>query len=221
MIEAPQYPQLVRLLNEITAYATDVTALLPSDWQVQLASVSSARSVWQTLEGGSMTSREEAFEDVAEAHVGVVTGDYVADTLPWLDSLYRNEFLDLANTLGPEKYEVSGDLRSGVNINTTRRGARYEWHVDSNPLTALLFGTSHTPEQGGQLVFRPDPVARPSESWHVEVSPRAGTLLLFDAREAAHVVTEVLEHQRISVPMNLYIAGRQERPSDLDEYLYG
>lgn len=218
---APAYPTLKSLLDEIPAFATDVSELLPARWEAQIADLSAQRSVWQTLDGGSITSREQSFHLAAEAHVGVVTGDVVAEHLPWLDSLYRSVLRDLANSLGIAEYEPSIDLQSGININTTRRGARYEWHVDSNPLTALLFATSHEPAAGGQLLFKADPITRPNEDWELQVSPSAGTLLLFDAREAAHVVTEVLEGQRISVPMNFYIAGRQERPSDLDEYLYG
>ena len=150
-----------------------------------------------------------------------MTGDLVAQTVPWLDGLYRTEILTLVNSLGFGQYEVSTDQRSRINLNTTLKGARYEWHVDSNPMTALLFVTTHEPSDGGQLLFRPDPQVRPGETWELQVSPKAGTLLVFDAREAAHVVTEVLAGRRISAPMNYYDAGMQERPADLDGYLYG
>jgi hypothetical protein len=220
-MKAPAYPQLERLLEDIPAFATDISELLPMGWQNDIFVASETSSAWQTLEGGSVTSREEFFGSAAEAHVGVVTGDIVAETVPWLDGLYRTEILARINSLGLGQYEVSADLRSGINLNTTLKGARYEWHVDSNPMTALLFITTHEPADGGQLLFRPDPEARPGESWELQVSPKSGTLLLFDAREAAHVVTEVLTGRRISAPMNYYDAGKQERPADLDGYLYG
>lgn len=209
-----------RLIDIIPAFAIDVESLLPSGWQQQIHECSGRDSKWQHLRGGSVTSRESDFHDVAPAEVGVVTGDVVQRDLQWLDALYRREFLELANRLGQGEYQASTHLRGGININTTPVGARYEWHVDSNPLTALLFVTTHAPSDGGQLLFRPDPQARPTESWELQVSPSAGTLLIFDAREAAHVVTQLTSGLRISVPMNYYFAGREERPEDLDGYLY-
>ncbi len=214
------YPDVTRLIDSIPAFATDVRDLLPPDWQDQISSCSTRASKWQLLDGASVTSREAEFRDAAPPRVGVVTGDVIATELPWLDALYREQFLKLVNTVGEGSYEVSADVRAGVNINTTPTGARYEWHVDSNPITGLLFATSHAPEDGGQLIFRPDPVARPSESWELQVSPSAGTLLVFDARQAAHVVTQVRTGLRLSVPMNYYFVGRQDRPEDLDGYLY-
>ena len=126
----------------------------------------------------------------------------------------------MSNSLGVGTFDGCIDLRAATNINATPRNARYEWHVDSNPLTGLLFATTHDPGEGGQLLFKPDPVARPNESWSLHVSPRAGTLLIFDAREAAHVVTRLNADIRLSVPMNYYHRGKQERPEDLDGYLY-
>lgn len=214
------YPDVQRLIDTIPAFASDVRDLLPADWQNQISACSARASRWQLLEGASVTSREAAFLESAPPCVGVVTGEVIAEELPWLNALYKHEFLKLANAVGEGQYEVSSDVRSGVNINATPMGARYEWHVDSNPITGLLFATSHARKDGGQLIFRPDPIARPFESWELKVSPSAGTLLLFDAREAAHVVTQVQTGLRLSVPMNYYFIGRQDRPEDLDAYLY-
>ena len=208
------------LIETIPAFATDVSSLLPADWQAQIRQCSNRHSRWQVLDGASVTSREDQFPDATPPRVGVVTGDVIATELTWLDSLYRGKFLELVNTLGDGDFEVCSDIRAGANINATPRGARYEWHVDSNPMTGLLFATSHSPEDGGQLVFRPDPAVRPQEDWELRISPRAGTLLVFDAREAAHVVTQLRAELRLSVPMNYYYVGGQDRPEDLDAYLY-
>ena len=41
---------------------------------------------------------------------------------------------------------------NGVNINVLQGiGSRYESHLDTNPLTGLLFATTHASEEGGQL----------------------------------------------------------------------
>lgn len=219
-MSTPEWPAIEPLTDHIPAWSTDISSLLPRDWQQQIREASSAHSAFQTLSGGSSTSRESAFTSEAVPRVGVLTGDTVAHKLSWLDGLYRGALLDIVNARTGIEYEPSSDIRSGININTTLEGSRYEWHVDSNPITALLFVTSHALEDGGQLVFRPDPIARPTEEWEVSVRPQAGVLLIFDAREAAHVVTEVLRGTRISVPMNYYERGTLDRPSDLDEYLY-
>lgn len=215
------FPHADRLIDTIPAFGTDVSALLPTTWVEDVHKCSELHSHWKVLDGGSLTSREEQFRDGTPPKVGVVTGELIAEQLPWLDALYRHEFLSLVNTLVEGHYEVSADLRSSMNINTTPRGSRYEWHVDSNPVTALLFVTSHKPAEGGQLLFRPDPVTRPGEAWELQISPQAGTLLIFDGREAAHVVTHLNMGLRLSIPMNYYLVGHQERPADLQEHLYG
>lgn len=119
-------------------------------------------------------------------------------------------------------FAPSPDVRSAINVNCQHRGQRYEWHVDSNPLTAVLFATTAGPAEGGELVFVSDPLSGGVAGWEVRVSPVAGTLLLFDARRVAHHVEAVTSTEpRISIPMNYYLRSRgMERPQDLDEYLY-
>ncbi|MER7283922.1 2OG-Fe(II) oxygenase [Dactylosporangium sp. NPDC000244] len=121
------------------------------------------------------------------------------------------------------EFAGSADERSAINVNVLRTGNGYEWHVDSNPLTGLLFVTDQPAEGGGELVFRADPVTSPGEDWELAVRPRAGELLLFDARRAAHAVMPVRgAADRVSVPMNFYYANAANgRPDCLDRYLYG
>jgi hypothetical protein len=211
-----------RLSHDAPIYIVDVINLLPPSWIDQIRECSHQHSVWRTLGGLSETSREDVFNEDSIAEVGVVTGEVVKQSLPWLDSLYRDTFIKFTNNLTDNAYCTSPDLQAGVNINTTRRNARYEWHVDTNPLTGVLFVTTLAPVDGGQLIFRPDPFARPNENWEVAVSPTLGQLLLFDAREAAHCVTTLKVNERISIPMNYYLQGcYPTRPGDLDAYLYG
>lgn len=49
-------PVLSRLTEQITAYAGDVTHLMPADWAFQVATCSRKNSRWQTLAGTSVTS---------------------------------------------------------------------------------------------------------------------------------------------------------------------
>lgn len=198
----------------------DVSPLLPTDWVDQVRACTEASAQWRRGRSGNVTSREGEFDETEPPEVGVISGDKVARHLPWLADLYAETFLEYANRFGGP-YVVSQDIKSSININHSRRGMRYEWHVDSNPLTALLYATTHGPGRGGELVFRPDPEVEQTAGWQVRVAPKAGQLLLFDARRAAHCVTPLLDPDRISVPMNYYLAAaEQERPQGLDAYLY-
>ena len=64
---------------------------------------------------------------------------------------------------------------------------RFECHVDSNPLTGLLFCTDHS--AGGELVIAHDPTAADVTSVERDCSvirPHAGHLIFFDARHHPH-----------------------------------
>lgn len=197
---------------------------LPPYWQEDITECVAKYREWRYLSGESMTSRQRQLGSAADFVVGVADGKVVARELPWLIDLYRGRLLGLANNMSLGSYVCSDDERSSINGNVLPVGSGYEWHVDTNPLTGLLFVTEHPAGSGGELVFRPDPVARPAEEWEeLVVRPRSGDLLLFDAREAAHHVRQVDgPHERITIPMNYYFAdGPAFRPDDLDDYLYG
>jgi hypothetical protein len=196
--------------------------LMPRTWHDDIIMCARYFSSWRELDGSSVTSRERDFGVHGAYSAGIVTGDVVAEELPWLDNLYRTTILDAVNELGLGRYTTATDVRAAVNINSIDPGGRYEWHVDSNPLTALLFVTTHEPDSGGELVFRPDPRFDSAASWEHVVTPVSGDLLVFDAREAAHGVMPLGGAQtRITVPMNYYLTGDAAvRPADLDGYLY-
>lgn len=192
----------------------DVAPDLPSHWQAELTSFSARRSRAAILTGGDPTSLEPVGTQI---EYGLVDGLSIAQELNWLDKLYRTKWRDLAAEFAGADLETSEDVRNGVNINVVRGGGgRYEWHFDSNPCTALLFASTLEDGQGGELVFRRGDV-------DLVVRPTAGTLLIFDARKTPHTVRPVLSKQsRVSVPMNYFFAGQpQERPKDLNQYLYG
>ena len=85
--------------------------------------------------------------------------DKVQQRLPWLYKLYRNDFLELAAQAWREPVKAAVDDRYGIVLNVQRgKTMRFECHVDSNPLTGLLFLTDH-PAGGGELVVSHDPDA--------------------------------------------------------------
>ena len=82
---------------------------------------------------------------------GRVHADQVRERLPWLYRAYRDQFLDLAREVSPEPVTAACDERYGIVLNVQRGTTmRFECHVDSNPMTGLLFSSDHSDE--GELV---------------------------------------------------------------------
>jgi len=103
---------------------------------------------------------------------------------------------------------------------------RFECHVDSNPLSGVLFCTDHA--EGGELVVGHDPAATDISMVERDCSvirPHAGHLVFFDARQLphyAHPLTAEDDLQVIAV-MNFYTESCPEstRPPELNRHLYG
>jgi hypothetical protein len=167
------------------------------------------------LYGGEATSLEPAGSDIPYR---LLDGIGIENHLPWLDALYRGDLADLASQVMGTAMVPSNSVRAGVNVNVLDGpGGRYELHVDSNPLTGLLFVTAHDDGSGGQLQFR-------LEAGDLLVNPKPGTFITFDARRIPHAVTPLrTASTRISVPMNFYeVEGEATGSrSALDDYLYG
>lgn len=188
--------------------------LLPRGWSDEIKEIAGRFSEHTELKGGSSTSREP--KGSKPVQVDVVTGEVIYDKLRWLYDLYTLPLAQFASEVAGQKVYPAEDRKAAVNINTLKgKGARYEWHVDSNPLTGLLFVTAHEAGDGGQLVFK-------INKEEVIVNPKAGIFIAFDARKIPHAVLPLKrESTRISIPMNYYLrAENQTRPSDLDSYLY-
>jgi hypothetical protein len=187
--------------------------LLPPTWKYEIESTVNRMALEAQLGGHSSSLEPEG----TILKYRLVDGVAIRSHLPWLDDLYKREFLSRASEVYGEQLAPSDQVQNGVNINVIQGPTqRYERHVDTNPLTGLLFVTTHGPEEGGQLVFRGD-------ADRLECEPQQGHLLLFDARDAPHEVTPLVSDTvRISVPMNYFTKeALAARPHDLDHYLYG
>lgn len=197
-----------------TSFDLLTLGLLPTDWIEQINRVATKYAVYTQLDGTSSTSREP--EGSEKVDVYVVMGDSIKEHLLWLHELYANQLCGLATKVAGQQVYPSKDLKSGMNINVLRgKGARYEWHVDSNPLTGILYVTTHLPGEGGELVFE-------KENNRTAIHPKSGIFIAFDAREIPHTVFPLnQESVRISIPMNYYQSqDEQSRPTNLDSYLY-
>ena len=120
------------------------------------------------------------------------------------------------------KVHTSSHLRSGLNvIRMCRPGHQYLWHRDSQPFTLLLYlaavGTGGVLELAAEASSGSGPGADA-----VAVTPRAGTVVLFDGLRCWHRVTPMAGvGLRLSVPMAYPTRAVVERPSGRDDRLYG
>jgi hypothetical protein len=180
-------------------------------WTADVARACRTWGVATHLDGTSSATREDA--DTPGIDLIVLDGEAVAKHLSWLHDLYHGFLLDLCRDVAGPDIVPSPDLRSGLNVNyIAGKGNRYEWHVDTNPLTGILYVTTHQLQDGGGLVFR-DPWER--------FQPQAGVFVCFDARERTHAVLPLERDMvRIAAVMNFYDKDGYVRPADLDGYLY-
>jgi hypothetical protein len=198
--------------------------LLPPGWQKDVFAAAETADI-REFPRTPVISRESP--DVRQITRGRVHADQVRDHLPWLYKAYRNEILELATEVAKEHVSSAHDDRYGIVLNV-QRGAkmRFECHVDSNPLTGLLFCTDHA--AGGELVVAHDTNAEGlgeiDRSCSV-IRSYAGHLIFFDARQYPHYARLLTEESetRIVAVMNFYTESCPEssRPLELNRHLYG
>ena len=203
----------------------DVSGQLPTAWRQDVAQVA-ATADFRNFPCTPVLSREAAQVD----HVprGRVHADQVQRSLSWLHQFYRGQFLQLARLAWPERVTTARDARYGVVLNVQRGpDMRFECHVDSNPLTGLLFCTDH-PAGGGELVVTHDRDAAGLEAVERDCSvirPQAGHLIFFDGRHNPHYARPLVNRDdvRIVAVMNFYTQSFPEstRPPELNRHLYG
>ena len=203
----------------------DVTNQLPVGWQKDIDAIA-AEADFRDFPRTPILSREAA--DVTHITRGRVHAIQVQQGLPWLYKLYRDHFLELAGQAWGEPIGPALDDRYGVVLNVLRGNKmRFECHVDSNPVTGLLFFTDH-PAGGGELVVGHNPAAVGVEELERDctaITPRAGQLIFFDGKTYPHYARALAaEHDvRVVAVMNFYTTSWPEstRPLDLNRHLFG
>ncbi|MCA1604271.1 MAG: 2OG-Fe(II) oxygenase [Acidobacteria bacterium] len=205
----------------------DLRSVLPKGWVDEIIAVANIRSVVRNLTPTSITSRE--LDRALHIRTETVDGLAVKEALPWLWQLYANHFLRLARVCAKEDVLVCTDELHAMNVMIQRgTDARYECHVDTNPVQGILYVTDHPPGSGGELVVatRPNDLCGPEllNRNVARIYPVAGYLVFFDATKHAHYVTALAEQDsiRVVVAMNYYTSSVPEstRPADLTEHLY-
>jgi len=204
----------------------DLNDWLPPGWQQDVFAAAETADI-REFPRTPVISRESP--EVQQIARGRVHADQVRDRLPWLYKAYRNEILELAKEMtGRDKHvSAANDDRYGIVLNVQRgTRMRFECHVDSNPLTGLLFCTEHA--AGGELVVAHDTAALGLAEIDRNCSvirPHAGQLIFFDARKYPHYARLLTDESetRIVAVMNFYTDDCPEtsRPRELNRHLYG
>lgn len=211
-------------LQEVIRSKRDVTSLRPEGWQEAVRDVA-ADADFQRFPPTPILSREAP--EVTYIERGRVDADTVMQRLPWLYKLYRTEFLEQAARAWGEHIDAAFDDRYGVVLNVQRgKKMRFECHVDSNPVTGLLFLTGHS--EGAELVVSRDPDATGVDGLErdsVSVTPQAGQIIFFDGKNHPHYARELSGESdvRVVAVMNFYTASCPEstRPPELNRHRFG
>lgn len=204
----------------------DVNEMLPARWQQDVLDAAGASEV-RDFPRTAVISREAA--GVQHVTRGRVHADQVARELPWLRQLYRAGFRELAEQTIGDPVAPARDERYGAVLNVQRgTQMRFECHIDSNPLTGLLYCTDHDLLEGGELVFAHDQHARGVAEIERSCSvlrPHSGHLIFFDGRRHPHYVRPLATEEgiRVVAVMNYYTRSVPEstRPRALNQHLYG
>jgi hypothetical protein len=204
----------------------DLGSRLPEGWREDVAAAVRCADV-REFPRTPILSREA--EDVSQIRRGRVHADQVRSVVPWLLDLYQGYFLELAGTVYAEPVRPAADDRYGVVLNVQRGAAmRFECHIDSNPLTGLLFCTDHPADGGGDLVVANDVSAvgvAAIERDCTVIRPYAGQLIFFDGSQHPHYARALSSESdtRVVAIMNYYTRSRPEstRPLELNRHLYG
>jgi hypothetical protein len=198
--------------------------MLPPTWQREI-SIAATDADFRNFPRTPLLSREAP--EIRHIVRGRVHANRVRDRLPWLYQAYREEFLALAGQACGERITVARDDRYGIVLNVQQGTAmRFECHVDSNPLTGLLFCTDHL--AGGELVVAHDASAADIATIERNCSvirPHAGHVIYFDGRKHPHYARPLMaaHSTRIVAVMNFYTESCPEstRPPELNRHLYG
>ncbi len=204
----------------------DVTGLLPDRWRHEILDAAVDAEV-RDFPRTPVISREAP--GVGQITRGRVHAGQVARDLPWLRRLYCAEFRELAERVAGSPVAAARDERYGTVLNVQRGPRmRFECHVDSNPLTGLLFCTDHDLGAGGEMMIAHRHGARSQADIDQSCSvirSQAGHLIFFDGRHHPHYVRPLTfdADVRVVAVMNYYLSSFPEstRPPELNRHLYG
>lgn len=206
-------------------HTVDFRSDLPRGWQESLLVFANDHSQERIITPASVTSRERSAVTAMPVHF--IGGTAVGRGLPWLRDLYYGAFREVAQLACSEPVSPAREVHIGLNMHIQLGDAeRYECHVDSSPLSVLLYVTDHPVGRGGDLVIsnRGDVRGRQEvDADATRIHPVAGQLVVFDGRHHTHYVAPLKDPDgvRVAVVMPYYTPSCSEglRPADLDHHL--
>lgn len=149
----------------------------------------------------------------------VVDGCRLERHLPEFTDFYRTVLLDVARSMVGEDLVLQDKLRGALSLNEIKGGGgRYERHVDDSSYTAVLYFETRTISDGCALEFESE-----GSPGTLRIFPVEYLLAVFTGRDWTHAVSPNLSSSpRRCLVANYWLAGTpQDRPEDLDDYLYG
>jgi hypothetical protein len=181
----------------------DKLASIQKNWPDQIVDTSKQRGAKIPLTGEDFNSLANTLGEDVEVQL---TGkSVIKEHLPWLYEFYNNDIRGIVSKVfGRPLHPTSEAVASkdaGLVINYTPPGKAYENHVDSNPVTAVLYTQDMKPGQGG-LVLHP-------EGKNLVLTPKKGDVFIFDGRQVPHEV-QPTKKGRASVPMDFYVAKEKQ-----------
>lgn len=175
--------------------------LLPPDWQAQVAALAAGPGRQRLIEMAGAAGHW-SFD--------VVPPEIVTAQLGWLSALYAGPLCQFASAAFGEQLVPARRRSSTVTLNILSGiGATNDWHSDQNRVTGVLYASTHTAADGGQLEFR-DGTAQ---------YPQAGVFVCF-AGAAEHQVAPLRSAQpRLALAMTFYgAADAQPLANPADRY---
>lgn len=219
--ELPESPSPSRFVW----HTLDLRSELPPAWQGSIIDFAKRYADDRIITSASVTSRERSTSVTLPVHF--IGGAEVCRRVPWLRDTYYGTFREAAQVVCPDPVLPAENIDAGINLNMQLGDhERYECHVDSCPLTALLYVTDHPAGTGGDLIVANRGDVRGREEVDADathVHPVAGHLIVFDARHYTHYVAPLRDADgvRIVIALSYYTPSCPEglRPADLDPHL--
>ncbi len=198
----------------------DLKPFLPHDWDrgVKRCALSNSRHI-QRANG------PDSLDPEARLDYFVTDGFSIAEHIPWLHALYLSPRFHAYIAQGMGVQEIApAALRGGLNINMLAgKGEEYEWHLDAQPFTLVLFATSLLYGDGGELLTAHAGYDYPGADSMLGgmFQPMRGRAICFDGSAIPHKVAALRNDVlRLSVVMELITPSDRVRDPGLDSYLY-
>ncbi len=202
---------------------SDVLAETNPHWREAIVEFARLNAHSSLLGNDAAGTLEE--ESGASTLFKIVDGNKIAREMPWLFDLYYNELRDIAQGCTTEEVLCGQVAKSAVNINLQQGNMRHQVHLDTNPVTGLLYLTTHS--AGGELVVAHDSemcgfdvIESAAPIQKTVIKPAAGNFVVSDFRAYPHYTRPLTDDDdvRAVLVLNFYTPScrEDERPKSLD-----